>query len=412
MENIRELALKLTEEMKEAGYSLPTIWKMYIESLLPVIKNHEEHDCKYYDEDIAAERIRQVKERYDAGKISRSHCAHLINGVNKLSRLHNTGKLEYSMPTKTSTFQSNEYYENLIGEYIAHNQLHPNTRGDVIWVARRFFSWLVGNGYDTLEAIAAAEIQKFIVHCSGYMTSVSIYNVQLYTRKLCEYLYKRGLINNPFTTLLTMRVSRESKMYPPTPQEELAATLEQVDRSTIKGKRDYAVILLGAVTGLRAVDVLRLKLDNIDWQRGEIKIAQTKTGNTLVLPLTADVGEAVKDYILHGRPNSPAGNVFIRIKAPHIAFCDAWSIGYIYDTYRKKAGLPREAFDGRCFHSLRRTLGKNMVTSGVSVTTVAQVLGQERLDSAKKYISLDSEHLLECALDFSGIEPIGWWHNE
>ena len=196
-------------------------------------------------------------------------------------------------------------------------------------------------------------------------------------------------------------------MYPATPQDELAAVLAQVDCNTARGKRNYAMILLGVVTGLRAVDVARLKLSNVDWIRGEITIVQAKTGKTLVLPLTTDVGEALKDYILHARPRGLADNVFLRNLAPNLPFKDSCSIGNMYDVYRRKAGLAREAFDGKCFHSLRRALGKNMVTAGVSVTDVAQVLGQEDIDSAKKYIALDSEHLKECALGLSGIEVTG-----
>ena len=66
--------------------------------------------------------------------------------------------------------------------------------------------------------------------------------------------------------------------------------------------------------------------------------------------------------------------------------------------------LQRVAFDGKGFHSLRRAVGKNMITSGVPVTTVAQVLGHNGTSSINKYIALDSVHLKECALDFSGIE--------
>jgi site-specific recombinase XerD len=66
--------------------------------------------------------------------------------------------------------------------------------------------------------------------------------------------------------------------------------------------------------------------------------------------------------------------------------------------------LPRNAFDGRGFHSLRRAFGKGMVTAGVPIEAVAQAIGDSHIDSVKKYVSLDSHHLKECALDFSGIE--------
>jgi len=94
-----------------------------------------------------------------------------------------------------------------------------------------------------------------VVYCSGFMASTSVYNVLLYMRKLCAYLYERGLLSNAYTALLKIKVSRESKMYPAAQQDEVAAVLAQIDRSAVKGKRDYAIILLGTVAGLRAVDV-------------------------------------------------------------------------------------------------------------------------------------------------------------
>jgi integrase len=204
-----------------------------------------------------------------------------------------------------------------------------------------------------------------------------------------------------------MKVSRESKMYPAASHEDIATVLGMIDRSTLMGKRDYAIVLLGVVTGMRAVDIKNLKLSNIDWPNGDIKIVQSKTGNTNVLPLTTDVGDAVKDYILHARPNTLDDSVFIRLRPPYVALYDAWSIGDIWDRYRQRAGLERTAFDGRGFHSLRRALGKNMVTAGVSVYDAAQTMGDADMRSVKKYIALDSEHLAECALDFAGIIPKG-----
>ena len=79
-------------------------------------------------------------------------------------------------------------------------------------------------------------------------------------------------------------------------------------------------------------------------------------------------------------------------------------IGNIYDDYRKRAGLDREAFDGKGFHSLRRTVGTSLVTADIPLTTAAQVLGDRDIRSMKKYVALDEKHLGECALDFSGID--------
>jgi len=402
---INELARQVTKKMETAGYSPVTIWRMYADVLIPLVRQHESQGTEYLDMDIVTEYRQRVFMRQMSGTITRKYSSRILDAVNKLTRLNDTGKLEWSCPSRISKYKLNTFYDLLLGEYTTSFDMHPNTRDDVAWVARKFFAWLIENNHETLENVSVHEIQDFIIHCSGYMQSSSVYNVQLYMRKLCSYLFQSGLIANAYTTLLSMKVFRESKMYPATSQDELALILAQVDRSTPRGKRNYAIIMLGAVTGLRAIDIIRLKLSSIDWQKGCIKVVQSKTEETLVLPLTADVGEAVKEYILYARPASAEENIFLRSQAPYIPVTVTDSIRDVYNNYRKKAGLPKKAFDGKGFHSLRRGLGKSMVTAGVPVETVAQVLGSKKTDAAKKYISLDSEHLKECALDFSGIAP-------
>ena len=163
------------------------------------------------------------------------------------------------------------------------------------------------------------------------------------------------------------------------------------------------MFMLAVVTGLRAVDIMRLKLTDVDWRKGEINIIQAKTGQSLQLPLTADIGEALQDYILNGRQQVNEPEVFLRFNPPYRAFADAVVIGDIYDEYRKAAGYKRTAFDGKSFHSLRRTVGTNLVTSDISLELAAQILGKIKPESMKKYIALDVDHLKECALDFSDI---------
>jgi len=68
---------------------------------------------------------------------------------------------------------------------------------------------------------------------------------------------------------------------------------------------------------LRACDIVALKLADINWSRGEIRVVQSKISNQVILPLTQDVGEALKDYILNGRPSAVDSEIFLRINAPY-----------------------------------------------------------------------------------------------
>ena len=162
--------------------------------------------------------------------------------------------------------------------------------------------------------------------------------------------------------------------------------------------------MLGVVLGLRGCDVRALQLTDINWREGEIRISQSKTGKPLALPLTSDVGKALRDYILNGRPHFDDPHVFLRHKPPIGPIKSSSTFSGVYTQYMRMAGL-----DGPGgFYQLRRAEGKNLVVSGTPVTTVAQILGHTDIANTKQYISLDTASLKICALSFDGIEPRGW----
>jgi integrase len=404
MKNLKEIALDVTEAMQKAGYSNVTAWRTYLDAYRPLIHFHKMRGLETYDPTITADFCNQLQERRLDGKYNSSNARRIVAGISRLQHYCDTGQISYGFPKKGTRFNVNDYYEHLLNGYISNSEMHPKTRSDTTWIVRKFFSWLGKNGHPTLGNLTANEIQGFMIHCSEHMASASMHNAQLYLRKLCAYLSEAGFIDRPYTALLSMKVSRESKLYPPTTHTELAAIFNEIDRSSIKGKRDYAIILLGAILGLRAVDIIKLKLTDINWQRGDITIVQSKTGTTVALPLTEDVGTALRDYIFHGRRPANSDIIFQRYNAPFTPITNAVSVGNMFDEYRKKAGLPRVAFDGKCFHSLRRALGTSMITAGVSAEDAAQTMGDAKIESIKKYVKLSSPHLAECPLDFKGME--------
>jgi integrase len=348
--------------------------------------------------------MREQEKRLGIGEISPYTFQNYRRGANRLTEMHEKGLLENTCPGRPSKFILNEYYEQIIVGFLADRNWHTNTREDVKWTARKFFFWLLQRGIEDFANIGAEEIQGFIVHCSDTMRIFGVHNIKLYMKHLCDYLFRCELLPSSFSGLLSFRVNRETRVLPATPWSEIEAILKIIDRNKPKGKRDYAMILLASVTGLRAIDIARMKLMDIDWRRGEIKIVQSKTGEPVALPLTRDVGNAVKDYILNGRYKCESDAVFLREHKPYRGFADAVAIGDIYCDYRRHAGFDWEVFDGKGFYSLRRTVGTSLVTSDIPVTTAAQILGDRDVRSMNKYIALDEKHLGECALDFSGID--------
>jgi len=189
--------------------------------------------------------------------------------------------------------------------------------------------------------------------------------------------------------------------------DEITHMLLGIERKTPRGKRDFALLILAATTGIRAGDLANLKLTDIIWRQNELHFVQGKTQKILILPLQKYVMSALADYILHGRPTSDSEYVFLRSIAPYNAFHDGVSIACIFRKHLSNAGIKHLLNDGRTMHGMRRTMGTQMITSGIPVATVAQVLGHSGIKSTKQYISLDVEGLRNCTLSIASLGGAG-----
>jgi integrase len=157
------------------------------------------------------------------------------------------------------------------------------------------------------------------------------------------------------------------------------------------------MVALAVSTGLRCCDIVALRLDEIDWRRDEIALVQAKTSRPLVLPLSALAGNAVAEWILHGRPGCDAPEVFTRLQPPFVKL--GKSTGPTLMRRRlARAGIDHVAGDGKSFHALRRATGTRLIESGAGQPLTAQILGQARINSARRYFALASEQLRQCCL--------------
>jgi len=403
--SITELVSQTMLALQRMGLTVYSTWVMFGHTFNPIIRMHELSGKEHFDRGIVTEFIQRNEERFDRQEITYNHYRTRKLCAQRLTEMHDNGRIEWSAQGKPSKFVLNEYYEQILADFVPGEKVSSKAKSDITWIARKYFAWLIQEGHEDLTHVGVGEVQRFMIYCSGHMASSGIHNAKLYMKKLYRYLADHGYSDENYDGLFSIPVLRGSKLYPAVSRDEIAMTLDMIDQRIPQGKRDYAMILIGAVTGLRAIDIAKMKLSDIDWRKGEIKIVQSKTGKSLALPLTKDIGDAISEYILKARQKSDFDNVFLRMKPPFRPFSNGVAIGDIYDYYRKRTGLPRDAHDGMGFHSLRRSLGKNLVTSGAKITMVAQILGDSDIESTKKYISLDSEHLKECALCFTGIKP-------
>jgi site-specific recombinase XerD len=149
--------------------------------------------------------------------------------------------------------------------------------------------------------------------------------------------------------------------------------------------------------GLRNGEVRCLRLVDVRWRAGEIHLPKTKSSKARVLPMPHEVGAALADYVLHGRPGVDVPEVFITHRAPYGAFTTPGGVGAIVADHLRRTGI---ATPCRGAHMLRHSTATRLVNAGVPIKTIADVLGHESIDTTAIYTKVDMTRLALAALPF------------
>ena len=181
-----------------------------------------------------------------------------------------------------------------------------------------------------------------------------------------------------------------------------AATVERVleccDQKTSVGRRNHAILLLLARLGVRAGEVVGLRLDDIDWSTGQITI-RGKGGKSAQLPLAADVGAALAAYLRHDRPRSATRSVFLRHRAPLVGLGNSSTISSLVRRALKHAGV-ESAHTGA--HVLRHSLATTLLRQGGSLDEIGELLRHQSPNTTAIYAKVDVTSLHTLALPWPG----------
>ncbi len=265
---------------------------------------------------------------------------------------------------------------------------------------RRFLLFLEQEKCYSISEIHIEHVRKFIIREAPNHKGNMVNLTWPMKRFLC-YLKNLNQISFRSDMLLANPVPNRKKVLPCLDNDEIEAIFSAVDTATELGKRDFAIMKLALFMGLRCVDIVNMKLLDIDWRNNEICIVQEKNQTAIALPIVTEVGNAIADYILNARPKSDSPYIFLQIKKPNRRLQRQTTGANLIKRYQEKAGIQHLAGDGKTFHAFRRTAGTNMIRSGVPLTTVSQVLGHNSLESTKRYLSLHDEMLRACCMDIS-----------
>ena len=217
---------------------------------------------------------------------------------------------------------------------------------------------------------------------------------------------------SPGRAVATSEDARKRVDTPPVPQlrapdlptSQPCRLLNGVDRSSVIGRRDYAVLLLAARYGLRPCDLRQLRLDAVNWREGVLSITQAKTGRVLILPLLPEVADALLAYLRDGRPATTSRHVFVRHKAPFEPFVATNKLATIMRQALQRVGLDQRE-GRRGLYLLRHTLASRMLASGSPLKRIGDVLGHASTDTTMEYASVDLTALRRVAISETDVRP-------
>ena len=293
----------------------------------------------------------------------------------------------------------------VMSEYIVHSKqvsgLAASTVQSYHLYLSVFLSYLNDCGITLFEHFDQASVINFVKGLGEYSV-ITRHLIILKTNQFFKYLYVNQILPVDYSKIIPKdKYVRQPKLPSYYSPEEVEQIINCIDRSNPNGKRDYAMVLFVARIGLRCSDIANLKFTNILWERRLISLKQQKTKEPVELPLFTEIGNAVIDYLKHGRPQSNLPYIFLRHLPPYDNVCN----NLLYGIIKKYMNLSEIKYDERRHgpHALRHSLATNLLKKKVSLPVISSVLGHTCSESTMFYLRVDTNSLRKCALEVPAI---------
>ncbi len=247
--------------------------------------------------------------------------------------------------------------------------------------------------------LTGKDIRQFLVQHAHDQSPSSAKNMCWTLRAFSRYLLFQGYTTHDLSSAVpSIRAWRLTALPEYLSMKQIETVLNSCDKASMLGLRDYAILMLLSRLGLRANEVVLLRLDDINWHSGSLMIRGK--GRTLVsLPLLSEVGAALSDYLLKARPKTKSRSLFVRALAPHSRLASSAAISCIAKSALIRAGLKLQH---KGTHIFRHSLATNLLRAGASLSEIGQVLRHKSHDTTRIYAKVDIDGLRELAMPWPG----------
>ena len=276
-----------------------------------------------------------------------------------------------------------------------------NTRKKYVSLAKRFIDQQFGNGPVDWRLLQADHVAAFVTREAETKRGFGRKAAPVAIRAVLRFLVYSGDIRAGLEAAVpTMRNWKHAALPRHITADDLDRVLDSFQDRSPKSRRNLAILLLLARLGLRANEIVQLRLGDIDWRGGRLFIRRGKNRTERALPLSQEVGDALAKYVTKARPRTDSLSVFLNYRPPYLPLAGPSAVS----TMAKRALLSIGFTPGPRIgaHTFRHTVASEMISKGATFKEVADVLGHESLQTTGIYAKLDLKALAAVALAWTG----------
>jgi site-specific recombinase XerD len=389
---------RYVEWMEGKGYGRPTVLRR-VSHLYPFAVFAQKRGCteiaSAFDliEEFVSEWLVQHGAEAKTAAALRKHALDVGNGLRQMLRLARDGRVmsnrhcrPFPLEPAVPGFQEFLRDERGLMESTIDGYRHH------LYV---FGEYLRKAGVTSFGELSPALVSSFIVDCAPGMAPTTRRDLCCHLKVLLRFCHQQGITDRDLVGAVGMsQVHKLADVPRSITWDEVRRTLDAVDRRTIRGRRDYAILLFLVTYGLRAHEVAKLTLEDIDWKRERFQVPERKAGHATAYPLAGVVAEALIDYLKRGRPETQDRHLFFRVVAPRAPISPA-AVASSAVFYLQKAGIKVRRPGS---HTLRHTCVQRLIDAEFPLKTIGDYVGHRSPESTRIYTKVAIEALREVAM--------------
>ena len=263
-------------------------------------------------------------------------------------------------------------------------------------LARRFLAERVSDEDELgVQGLTGGEVTGFLLRESTRLRAGSVRCHANQLRQLLRYLAMRGFADPGLAEAVPRSRAGATDDLPSSRHDRRSTGSSRPATRAPGGRARLRGPASARASGLRAVEVSRLRLDDFDWRAGEI-VVDGKAHRRDRLPLASDVGEAIVEHLRHRGRRPGERRVFLTVHAP-IRPLEPSGVRTIVRNACRRAGIERVPA-----HRLRHALASDLLREGASMIDIGQVLRHKHLESTAIYAKVDLQRLRLAASPWPG----------